>query len=116
MKRCLHRKVDFKTNELNNAHVPLLFYYKAGLLQNDGIIIYLQIKTNSSQMDTSHRTVLDHGSEACTFHYINKIIKKTPFPSTLLNVNLVKYGPRITINVPVVYMGRYEVVLRGDYP
>ncbi len=21
-----------------------------------------------------------------------------------------------TINVPVVYMGRYEVVLRGDYP
>ncbi len=22
----------------------------------------------------------------------------------------------ITINVPVVYMGRYEVVLRGDYP
>jgi hypothetical protein len=23
---------------------------------------------------------------------------------------------RITINVPVVYMGRYEVVLRGDYP
>ncbi len=23
---------------------------------------------------------------------------------------------KITINVPVVYMGRYEVVLRGDYP
>jgi hypothetical protein len=22
----------------------------------------------------------------------------------------------ITINVPVVYMGRYEVVLSGDYP
>ncbi len=22
----------------------------------------------------------------------------------------------ITINVPVVYMGRYKVVLRGDYP
>jgi hypothetical protein len=22
----------------------------------------------------------------------------------------------VTINVPVVYMGRYEVVLRGDYP
>jgi hypothetical protein len=22
----------------------------------------------------------------------------------------------LTINVPVVYMGRYEVVLRGDYP
>ncbi len=25
-------------------------------------------------------------------------------------------GVLITINVPVVYMGRYEVVLRGDYP
>jgi hypothetical protein len=25
-------------------------------------------------------------------------------------------GKQITINVPVVYMGRYEVVLRGDYP
>jgi hypothetical protein len=23
---------------------------------------------------------------------------------------------KITINVPVVYMGRYKVVLRGDYP
>jgi hypothetical protein len=22
----------------------------------------------------------------------------------------------LTINVPVVFMGRYEVVLRGDYP
>jgi hypothetical protein len=22
----------------------------------------------------------------------------------------------LTINVPVVYMGRYKVVLRGDYP
>ncbi len=25
-------------------------------------------------------------------------------------------GTGITINVPVVYMGRYKVVLRGDYP
>ncbi len=23
---------------------------------------------------------------------------------------------KLTINVPVVYMGRYKVVLRGDYP
>ncbi len=27
-----------------------------------------------------------------------------------------KYDRKLTINVPVVYMGRYEVVLRGDYP
>jgi hypothetical protein len=47
MKRCVHRKVDFKTNALNNAHVSQLLYYKAGLLQNNGIIIYLQNKTNS---------------------------------------------------------------------
>ncbi len=57
MKRCLHRKVDFKTNALNNAHVSQLLHYKAGLLHNDGIIIYLQIKTNNSK-DTSHRTIL----------------------------------------------------------
>ncbi len=46
MKRCLHRKVDFKANALNNVHVSQLLHYKAGLLQIDGIIIYLQIKTN----------------------------------------------------------------------
>ncbi len=27
-----------------------------------------------------------------------------------------KKSEKITINVPVVYMGRYKVVLRGDYP
>jgi hypothetical protein len=27
-----------------------------------------------------------------------------------------KFFTEITINVPVVYMGRYKVVLRGDYP
>jgi hypothetical protein len=47
MKRCLHRKVDFKTNALNNAHVSQLLHFLAGLLQNDGIIVYLQIKPNS---------------------------------------------------------------------
>jgi hypothetical protein len=26
------------------------------------------------------------------------------------------YKMKITINVPVVYMVRYKVVLRGDYP
>ncbi len=30
--------------------------------------------------------------------------------------NFETYIPRITINVPVVYMVRYKVVLRGDYP
>jgi hypothetical protein len=85
MKRRLHRKVDFKTNALNNAHVSQLLHNKAGLLQNDGITIYLQIKTNSWQMDTSHRTIL---GQVCpkrlyTFHYINQIIQKTLFPSTL---------------------------------
>ncbi len=27
MKRCLHRKVDFKTNAMNNAHVSQLLPY-----------------------------------------------------------------------------------------
>ncbi len=26
------------------------------------------------------------------------------------------HSAMLTINVPVVYMGRYELVLRGDYP
>jgi hypothetical protein len=58
MKRCLHRKVDFKTNALNNAHVSQLLHYKAGLLQNDGITLYFKIKTNSLQVGTNHRTLL----------------------------------------------------------
>jgi hypothetical protein len=58
MKRCLRRKVDFKTNALNKAHVLHLLHYKAEKLQNGGIIIYLQIKTNSLQMITSYRTII----------------------------------------------------------
>jgi hypothetical protein len=38
----LHRKMVLKTNVLNNLHVSQLLHYKTGLLQNDGIIIYLQ--------------------------------------------------------------------------
>ncbi len=34
----------------------------------------------------------------------------------LLAVQQVQPALEITINVPVVYMGRYKVVLRGDYP
>ncbi len=41
-------------------------------------------------------------------------------PLTFLHVFEVQIAQmmfaRVTINVPVVYMGRYEVVLRGDYP
>ncbi len=53
----LAHKVDFKTNALNKAHVLQLRHYKAEKLQSDVIIIYLQIKTNSLQMNTSHRTI-----------------------------------------------------------
>jgi hypothetical protein len=38
-----------------------------------------------------------------------------PAPELLPTVSF-KIATKITINVPVVYMGRYEVVLRGDYP
>ncbi len=50
MKRCLHGKVDFKTNALNNAHVSQLLNYKAGLLQNDGIIKHLQIQVTEQKL------------------------------------------------------------------
>ncbi len=59
MKRCLHRKVDFNTNALNNAHVSQLLHYKAGVLQNDGITPYFKIIINSLQVDTYHRTLLN---------------------------------------------------------
>jgi hypothetical protein len=62
--------VDFQANALNNAHVSQLLHYKAGLLQNDGIIIYLQIKTNSLQMDTRHRTILGQVSQAAALSTI----------------------------------------------
>jgi hypothetical protein len=58
MKWCLHRKVDFKTNLLNNAYASQLLHYKAGLLQNDGITLYFKIKANSLQVNTSHRKLL----------------------------------------------------------
>ncbi len=35
-------------------------------------------------------------------------------PQTMITT--VHMEPKLTINVPVVYMGRYKVVLRGDYP
>jgi hypothetical protein len=40
----LHKQVDFKANALNNVHVSQRFHYKAGLLDNHGIIIYSRIK------------------------------------------------------------------------
>jgi hypothetical protein len=57
MKRCLHRKGDFIINALKKAHVMQLLHYKAEKLQNDSIIIYLQIRTNALQMNTSHRKI-----------------------------------------------------------
>ncbi len=39
------------------------------------------------------------------------------FPSFLLYGNCKRWREfEVTINVPVVYMVRYKVVLRGDYP
>jgi hypothetical protein len=46
MNRCLHRKVDFKTNALNNVHVSQLLHYKAELLQNGCIIMYVLADQN----------------------------------------------------------------------
>jgi hypothetical protein len=43
------------------------------------------------------------GRTAATLYTLNKATSKNKHET-------------ITINVPVVYMGRYEVVLRGDYP
>jgi hypothetical protein len=39
-----------------------------------------------------------------------------PFILTTVKVPNLALTHKITINVPVVYMGRYKVVLRGDYP
>jgi hypothetical protein len=85
MKPCLHRKVDFRTNALNNAYVSLLLHDKAGLLQNDGITAYFKIKTNSLQVDTSHRTLL----VLSTFDSLNQIQNPTKI---LITIYLLKRG------------------------
>ncbi len=53
-------------------------YHKAGLLQNDRIILDLQIKTNSSQGLQVPETifVLISVLSGCIFHYVNQIIQK----------------------------------------
>jgi hypothetical protein len=58
------------------------------------IVIYLQIKKNSLQMDASHRTILlPSVPKRMHFPLYQEYYSKTSFPSTLLNVKLVKYGP-----------------------
>ncbi len=42
--------------------------------------------------------------------------KSCPIMCVLLKNLIHRLALILTINVPVVYMGRYKVVLRGDYP
>jgi len=51
LKRCLHRKVDFKTNAKHNVIVSQLSRCKAGLLQKVCTFSYFQFKTNSLKLD-----------------------------------------------------------------
>jgi hypothetical protein len=53
----LAQKDGFQNKCIKKAHVFQLLHHKAEKLQNDIIIIYLQIKTNSLQMNTSYRTI-----------------------------------------------------------
>ncbi len=46
LKRCLHRKVDFKTNELNNVHVSQLLHYNAGLQSSPECALQVYILTS----------------------------------------------------------------------
>jgi hypothetical protein len=92
MKRCLHRNVDFKTNALNNAHVSQLLHYKQDCYKTTVLFYTCRSKQNHSKK--SQNNTWPSVLSGCTFHYMNQIIFKTPFPSTLLNVNLVKYGPK----------------------
>jgi hypothetical protein len=53
------------------------------------------------------------------FRHGGKETKRPPLPPTSVQIiyNILGIaGGGITINVPVVYMVRYKVVLRGDYP
>ncbi len=77
---------------LNTVHVSQLLHCKAGLLQNDGIILYT---CRSKQthfkwiLYKSQNNTWPSVLSGCIFHYITKFIQKMPFPSTHLNVNLV---------------------------
>jgi hypothetical protein len=45
--------------------------------------------------------------------FLTKLVRRM---SKLKSLKKRNSRDELTINVPVVYMGRYEVVLRGDYP
>ncbi len=49
-------------------------------------------------------------NKAQVYKATNILYRKSP------RYNAENLGDGLTINVPVVYMGRYVVVLRGDYP
>ncbi len=82
------------------------------MLQNDGIIIYLQIKTNSYQRYKLQNNSWPNVLSGCTFHHTNQITNysKTLFHSTPLNVNLVKYGPKNVYKNKVIYKRSYLVL------
>jgi hypothetical protein len=44
LKRCLHRKVDFKTNATYNAHVSQLFPLQSRTVTKGLYYLYFQIK------------------------------------------------------------------------
>jgi hypothetical protein len=53
----LAQKGGFQNKCIIYAHVSQLFHFTAGLLKNDGVILYFQIKTNLLQFDASHITI-----------------------------------------------------------
>jgi hypothetical protein len=50
LKRCLHRKVDFKTNATYNAYVSQVFPLQSKIVKK-GLYYFKLIKTNSLNLD-----------------------------------------------------------------
>jgi hypothetical protein len=111
MKRCFHRKVDFKTNASNNAHVSQQLHYNAVLLQNDGIIIYVLADQNKliAKIQVTENNTLPSALSGCTFHSINQLFKNS-FPCDSYNVNVMKYWPKNVYKNKVISKLSYLVL------
>ncbi len=115
LKRCLHRKVDFKTNAAYKAHVSLLFHSEAKLLQNGCFILHFRIKTNTLQLDASHITILGKLSSGLS----KNCMRLKSFENSIVLLPLSdgdgKHGSLLS-NTPRNMMQRFRLQVLQDPP
>ncbi len=84
----------------------VIFFRSCVLNKSEDFIFSLQIRRELSEKGREHFVKGEH--ELVLQSYNRALLFRFSHYSTVLYI--------LTINVPVVYMVRYKVVLRGDYP